>query len=176
MNKEEFIEIYAPCKQYLYSMHEDRCHNGKAPTLREVCTLYGADFAMQWVANLIDDLQGFTSAKTRLNDNQRNTLAAIVCTQYRRMKATELLLFLVKAKAGQFGKFYNTIDPMDISTALAAWSKECERIKSEHLYQQEQERQEQERDKHLGECISIEEAIKRGIVKNPLLRKYFSKE
>lgn len=175
MNKQEFSEIYEPCKQYIYSMHEDRCHNGKAPTLREICTQYGADFAMKWICTLIDDLQAYTAARTRLNDTQRNTLAAIICTQFRRLKATELLLFLVKAKAGQFGKFYNTIDPMDISTAIATWNKECDRIKAEYQYQQEQKRIEEERDKHTGQAMSIEEAIKRGIVKNPLLRKYLGK-
>lgn len=173
MSKEEFAELYAPSKQYTYSLHEARCHNGSAPTLRDIVKQYGADFCLAWVQTLVDDLQTYTAAKQRLNDVQKASLSAIIVSQYGRLKAPEMLLFLVKAKAGQFGKFYNTIDPMDISTAVAAWCKECDRIKADALYQQEQDRREHERTERAGECITLDEAMRRGIVKNPLLRRLF---
>lgn len=166
MKKDKFNEDYAVEKQYIYSLHEYRCHTGSAPTIREIIEDCGAQFCAEWICRVLDDLQEYTAAKTRLSPNQRRSLAYVIMSQYGRLKASEVLLWLVKAKAGQWGKFYNTIDPMDISTGLGAWFKECERIKAEAAYREAQAQSEREREAMRENSISIEEALRRGLLKN----------
>lgn len=176
MTKEEFLDLYACEQQYKYSRFEERCHTGTAPTLRDVAQDFGANTVVDWIKSLIVDLQGYTSARQHLDAKQLHALAWIILTQYGYMKTTELLLFMVKAKAGQFGKFYNTIDPMDISTALSAWDKECNRIKADCYYKRAQEERERERTAATVGRISPDEAIRLGLIKNELLKKLFRRQ
>jgi hypothetical protein len=45
-------------------------------------------------------------------------LSSIIKTEYYFLKASELLLFFYKLKAGEYGTFYGSVDPMVIMLAL----------------------------------------------------------
>lgn len=165
MTKEDFSELYGVPKQYLYSLHEERCHSGNAPTIAQIVEELGLDFCMDWVKNFLLDLQNFTSATRHLDANQLRQVCFIVTTQFRRIKVTEFMLFCIKAKSGEFGKFFNTIDPMDIITALRRWQSSCDALTARRFEEELRERERAERvAAHTG-TITYEEALERGLIR-----------
>lgn len=144
MTKEEFARAYNSKNMYAYAMSEERCHVGKAPTLFESAHQFGRETCLSFIDEVLLALVNFTAARIRLTTEQRHRLAWVVLTQFGWLRVTELLLFVVKAQAGEFGKFYNTIDPLDITAALQKWAAVCNRRRNEiRLAQVEQEREEQ---------------------------------
>lgn len=131
MTKEDFMRAYNSKNMYAYAMSEERCHTGKAPTLFASTHEYGRDTVLNFIDDALQALINFTSAKGRLTDEQRQRLAWVVLTQFGWLRTTEILLFVVKAQAGQFGKFYNQIDPLDITAALQKWAEMCRQRRNE---------------------------------------------
>ena len=151
MNATEFKDAYNSKKMYAYAMDEERCHIGIAPTLSDALHTYGRVCVLECIDELICTLVNFTSAKVRLNEDQRQRLAWIVLSQYSGMRITELILFVVKAQAGHFGKFYQVIDPIDITTALYSWWQQCQIKRNEYKlakYEREQTEEREQRDRN----------------------------
>lgn len=96
---------------------------GDYPTLAEICLAYGKTFSEQWLYPHIADLSMFTGAKN-LDKEQISSLASVISAEYRYLKVTELLLFFHRFKAGHYGRFYGTVDPMVITCALRDFVKE----------------------------------------------------
>lgn len=126
------MQYYNSKYMYAYAMDEERCHIGSAPTLLDAFHNYGRESTLTVIDELLNSLITFTSARHHLSTDQRERLAQVVLTQYPRMRITELILFVVKAQAGMFGKFYDRIDPVDITTALFKWWEDCQRIRNEY--------------------------------------------
>lgn len=62
----------------------------------------------------------------------------------------------MKAMSGHFGKFYNTLDPLDITTAVRSWAKECETIRAELRARAEREQAQREREEQASTPIDRE--------------------
>jgi hypothetical protein len=162
MTAEEFRTAYGSKNMYAYAMDEERCHIGRAPRLIDAMHLYGRTAVLATVDDLMQSLINFTSAKSKLTEEQRTRLAWVIVTQYGHLRITELILFVVKAQAGKFGKFYNQIDPLDITTALDTWSQQAnaERnryrlIQYERDKAEEHERREHEYEAHKDEVKTM---------------------
>ena len=133
MTNQEFLDVYNSKKMYAYAMNEERCHIGSAPTLGDALHTHGRACILTCIDDLMCSLVSFTSARVRLSDDQRQRLSWVVLTQYPGMRVTELILFVVKAQAGHFGKFYDRIDPLDITSALCKWWQVCDDRRNEFL-------------------------------------------
>lgn len=147
MTAQDFIQAYNSRNMYAYAMDEERCHIGKAPTITQAFQMFGKDAVCQVLDELIGSFVSFTSASRGLSTDQRQRLVWVIITQYGWLKITEIILFIVKAEAGNFGKFYNTLDPMDITTALNKWRDECNKARNAALlaaFERERERERQE--------------------------------
>lgn len=160
MTTQEFLYAYNSTKMYAYAMNEERCHIGTAPTLGDALHTHGRACILTCIDDLMCSLVSFTSARVRLSDEQRQRLSWVVLTQYPGMRITELILFVVKAQAGHFGKFYDRIDPLDITTALCKWWEDCERRRNEFLLAKRDREREQERDSREREYESHKTEIK----------------
>lgn len=172
LTSEEFGRYYSPEMSYKYAMDEKRCHVGSAPTLYESVSHYGFEFVCNWLEIVFRDFVAFTGARQGINPGQSRQLATIFVTRFRSLKVTEVLLFFFHCKAGQYGKFYDRIDPMDLTAALSKFRVECDRIKGEHYYAEAQRQREEEREADDGPRYTFEEAIEKGLIKNPETLKF----
>lgn len=55
---------------------------------------------------------------------QCQELSATLLVEHHDLKASELLLFLHRFKAGAYGKFYNVFDPLVITDAIRTFRRE----------------------------------------------------
>ena len=96
---------------------------GDYPTLTDLDIAYGKDFASEWLLPHITDLSAHTGAKN-LSLQQIDSLARIIATEYRHLKITEILLFFYRFKAGHYGRFYGSVDPMVITCSFREFMDE----------------------------------------------------
>lgn len=159
MNKQEFVELYAPKHLFTYTLDEARCHHGNAPTLKEACTNFGRGTVMSVIRAFLDQFIELVGCPQKPNNQQRDTICFHAATRFGGMKITEVMLFFYKLMSGQYGKFYNRIELLDVLVPLAQWNKECTAIKQQRAESMEQARLDAERAKRDEEALPAEIAI-----------------
>ena len=122
-DSESFLKKVSPSTQTGFAAHPDNAIMGDYPTLTDLKQAYGKNFAAIWLVAQIDNLTLFTGAKN-ITEQQHEELAKIIAAEYSYLKVTELLLFFHRFKAGHYGRFYGTVDPMVITCALKDFIKE----------------------------------------------------
>lgn len=122
-DKDQFLQKVNPKTQASFALKPQKAIMGDYPTLIDICLSYGKTFAEQWLYPQISDLSIFTGAKN-LDKEQVRSLASVIAAEYRYLKVTELLLFFHRFKAGHYGRFYGSVDPMVITCALRDFIKE----------------------------------------------------
>jgi len=122
-DRDNFLKIVTPQTQASFAAKKEKAIMGDYPTLADICRVYGKSFSRQWLYPQIADLSMFTSSKN-LNKQQQEALAAVIATEYRYLKVTELLLFFYFFKTGRYGRFYGNVDPMVVTCALRDFVKE----------------------------------------------------
>ena len=118
-----FLEKVNPSTQTAFAANPSKAVMGDYPTLTDLKSAYGKNFAAIWLVPQIDNLTLFTGAKN-ITEQQHEELAKIISAEYGYLKVTELLLFFHRFKAGHYGRFYGTVDPMVITCALKDFIKE----------------------------------------------------
>lgn len=136
-NEREFKLRANPDAQTAFGQNPTKAVTGNYPTLSHINQAYGNGFAAEWLVAHITDLTIHTGAKN-LNVRQVRQLAEIIATEYRNCKISELLLFFYRFKAGHYGHFYGTVDPMTVTCALRDFMQERNQI----IYAHEQEQRE----------------------------------
>lgn len=160
MTTEEFIKAYEPANMWRYAVEEDRCHIGNGHTIAQAVQEFGIKAVYTVFQRLLSDFVSFNHSQQVINDAQMNELAAVIVTEFRFLKVPELILFFAKAKAGRFGKFFNSIYPMDITTQLCEWEKVCNQRQGELFHARHMAEIEEERNKMYGNsCDAVRGSI-----------------
>lgn len=139
-----------PDTQVYFAAKPEAAIMGDYPTLRDIDSAYGKGFSIEWLIPHISNLALYTGAKN-LNDRQQLELARIISVEYRYLKITEILIFFARFKAGRYGRFYGTVDPMVITCALRDFIKERNNMIDYY------EQQKREESAHSEDAMSREE-------------------
>ena len=127
----DFLNKVNPDTQSSFALQPVKAVTGDYPTLSELCQCYGKEAASAWLVPQVADLMRFTGTN-HLNERQQEQLADILAVEGRELKVTELLLFFYRFKTGQYGRFYGSVDPMVVTTALMDFKRECREIVEHH--------------------------------------------
>ena len=124
-DSERFLISFNPDKQADYvANYFRRCFVGEAPELARVKITYGENICKLWLTVQLTELNSFCGMKSNPDISQINSLASVIMTNYYFLKVTEIMVFLQKFKAGNYGSFYGTFDPIIITTALKKFIEE----------------------------------------------------
>ncbi len=135
----------------------DLCFFGKFPTLEMLKRAYGNNAAAYWLIPQLNNLSEFCGQKDKLTGIPLEETAWMISNEFFYMKVSEIMLFFYRFKSGRYGRFYGSIDPLIIMTALKEFANE--RIMAYNRREQKlRERQEEESRKN---AISWEEYCKR---------------
>lgn len=157
------LKRFNPGVQRYCAANIDRCFTGDAPSLWQVRKAYGGDALDSWLDIQLTDLVNFCGVKGK-EDFSRITdaVVAVVADNFGYLKLSELMLFFNQFKAGMYGRFYGSVDPMVITEALQSFLEfRAQHLRIIHRKQEtecrlkrESERAEQER---RGELLTAEE-------------------
>lgn len=120
--------VFNPDLQLACAKNEERAYFGTAPTLVVMNHAYTDTAAEQWLVPQLIDLCAYCGVKEKLNERQLKQLACTIVTEHGDLKATEVMLFFYKFKAGRYGQFYGSVDPIIIMQALKKFIKERDRM------------------------------------------------
>lgn len=157
------MATYAPGKQAEYmSKYHDRCFSGVAPTLRRYAEVHGADSVKMWLSAQIKDLCEFAGAKKPQPDAMED-IAATIVAQYPGMKLTELMVFFQLFKAGHYGHFYGTCDPLVLTASLKEFVDGYRQREHARIAREEDAKA---RADYQAAAISLDEAVAAGLCPN----------
>ena len=134
--------MFNPSLQQVAAANEQRAILGTAPMLCVLDAAYGEGSAVTWLIPQLHNLCVTVGVKTKLDDAQLMQLATMIRSEFGYLKATEVMLFVWRFKAGHYGEFYGSVDIQRIMRALRG--KFCEE-RAKHIELHERELHEREK-------------------------------
>lgn len=156
----QFATAFNPSIQIQCARNPERSFMGEAPTLASLGQAYYEDQVNAWIMIQLEDLCLYAGVKEKMNMSQLETVAEIIRTEYYYLKASELLLFFFKFKAGEFGKFYGITDPLVITSALIEFNRYRQRVIGEYEREANRLKQEAQLEKQRREAVPCPEGMK----------------
>ena len=161
----QLLTRFNPEVQRYCAANIDRCFTGDVPTLYEVQKCYSPEAVDSWLDAQLSNLVTFCGVKGKdefTNSDFVNAVTSVIADNFGYLKLSELMLFFQQFKAGKYGRFYGSIDPMVITEALQGFLEfRAERIavierekRIAESKKQDEERAERERN---GELMTYEE-------------------
>lgn len=135
---------------------------GSYPTLSQLKKRFGDNAPATWLLPQLYDLSEFCGVKEKLQGRPLEQCAQIIATEYHWLKVSEIMLFLYKFKAGNYGHFYGAVDPLVITSALRQFVSE----RGEAYAKREQEEREKKQAQQ-PRGITWEEYCKRHNINRP---------
>lgn len=106
-----------------------------------------------WLIPQLYNLSEYCGCKDKLQGKSLEECAFVLAAEFYYLKISELMLFFHSFKAGRYGRFYGSVDPLVITTALREFLKERNFAYDRH----KQEQEEHERSKSRENAITWDE-------------------
>lgn len=156
-----FLAKVSPDMQLWCYDNPEQSFFGDFPTLSQLHVL-GRNTDKQWLVPQLSNLSEFCGVKEKLDKPQLESLAYIISKQFYYLKISEFMLFIMRFKSGQYGRFYGTVDPLIITTALREFCKE----RAVAIEQHDQEEQQRLREQAAANAVTWEEYREKYAVTN----------
>ena len=152
-DREAFLLTFNPDYQKIICGNTDECFFGDYPTLAILKEGYGRNAASLWLLPQLNNLSEYCGCKEKLEGKAIEECAFIIATDFFYLKISELMLFFHRFKTGRYGRFYGSVDPLIITTALREFITE----RSSEIDRMEQIKREKKNAEHRKGAISYEE-------------------
>ena len=113
-----FLNSFSPDKQYTLCADDKAAILGDSPTLTDINICYGNNMSVMFLLPQLLNLSEFCGAKEKFSNRQIEETAHLIAASYPWLKVKEIMTFFKQFKIGQYGRFYGTVDPMVIMSAL----------------------------------------------------------
>lgn len=138
------ITALSPDTQLACARNEERAYFGTAPTLAVMNAAWGDNTSTMWLMPQLFNLSEFCGVRDKMPPDTAKELARVITQEYGYLKATEIMLFFHRFKAGRYGRFYGAVDPLIVTTTLRSrFLPEREAAIESHERRQEQARRRQ---------------------------------
>lgn len=151
-SREGLLQKANPSKQHWVANNTNEAFFGDFPTLGQLRSL-GDNTPIMWLIPQLVNLSEYCGAKNKLSSEQLEDLASVISTEFYFLKISELMLFFHYFKAGRYGEFYGSIDPITITKAIRRFVKERGHVIDEHERAEKRKRLEQ----YAAEAVTWEE-------------------
>lgn len=157
----KFCKQYSPSYQLEICGNPEECFFGDYPTLARLKAEYGKNAAMAFIIPQLQNLATYCGSREKLDEKQYTECAFVISTEFHFLKVSEIMLFCHRFKAGRYGRFYGSVDPLIITESLRKFCEE--RCSSYDSHEKELRRQQKEEEKE--HAISYDEYLRRKSVK-----------
>lgn len=149
-SRQAFLDEYLPEKAAMIVADERNCVMGDSPTLLVADKAWGPGTAMLLLASQLYALNEYTNATVKLTPKQARECAGVILSDpdYQALKASEVVLFFARLKAGHFGHFYNAVDTMHITAALKDFTRDLTTQRNRWIEQEESAKRDAEQREH----------------------------
>lgn len=119
----DFLTRCNPNAQAYAAANEEIALTGTAPAIIALVEAYGKNPIEGWLMIQLKNLNDFTGVSKKVTTGQMTEIATLILARYSHLKASELLLFFSRIKAGLYGQFYGVVDPQMITTSLLKYDR-----------------------------------------------------
>lgn len=152
-----FALAFNPSVQIKCAMNMERSFMSDVPTIRQLLHTYQMEHLQVWMMAHLEDLNEYAGVKNKMTTVQMKELASMIIVKSEYLKASEILLFFYKLKAGDFGGFFGTVDPQKVGEYLNAF-KQWRSVELDKVYNRKaQEKREREQKEWQRTGITREE-------------------
>ena len=137
-----FLTTMNPDAQVRLCDRPDICFFADYPTLAEVRNAYGTKAPVIWLVPQLINLSEYCGCREKFTDSQLEQCADVIVKTHWDLKVSELMLFFFRFKSSRYGRFYGTVDPMVVTSALWQFRAERDRAIAERIEAQERARRE----------------------------------
>ena len=155
-NREVFLIAFNPDMQRQICTDSELCMFGDYPTLSTLREGYGNNAPTMWLIPQLTNLSEYCGCKEKLQGKPLEECASIIANEFHYLKVSEMMLFFYRFKAGQYGRFYGSVDPLVITTSLREFLKERAYAYDRH----EREERERQREEEMKNAVSWKEYCK----------------
>lgn len=148
-------------KQILLIRDRRRIYCGTAPELFIVREAFGSRSAVMWLKAQLQHLSEYAGARDKMTEEALHDLATIILAKYWYLRLSEFMLFIAEFKAGTYGRFYGTVDPMVIGEALRRFDAQRQQEMDRIERQDRQRAEETEREASAQRVCSHREWLAR---------------
>lgn len=113
----DIFTFFGADKMFNHSRWQTRCHLGRVPTIGQAYDI-DPDKTVKLIDSYTELALRYVNARTKPTSEQVRMMTLLIVSRWPSLKLTQLMLFWVKLLSGDFGKLYNNIDPLDITTRL----------------------------------------------------------
>ena len=96
-------------------------NNDKAATLTDLNIAFEENAAAMWLIPQLADLSEFCGCKTKISNEQIESLARLLAVEYGYITVPEFMLFFHRFKKGEYGQFYGNVDPMIVTSSFCSF-------------------------------------------------------
>lgn len=152
----ELVKVFSPGMQAVAGRNARECFTGNFPTLAEVEARIRPGAAEAWIVAQLTALARNANMAQTPDKGQLMQTASTIAAEYGYLKLTEVLLFFHRFNAGQYGKFYGSVSPIQITASLREFLRE----RDEALWQVDNLRRMAERDEDRLAAVSHEDFLR----------------
>ncbi|MCQ2203521.1 MAG: hypothetical protein MJZ15_03665 [Bacteroidales bacterium] len=118
-----FERIYAVNRQSILADNAEYTLTQKSPTLNVLKQAYGEENVEAWMFSHLSNLALTTGTATGIEQmaTQLMWMASNIMANYPALRASELVIFFSRFKAGYYERFYGQFDPLVVTTSLNAF-------------------------------------------------------
>lgn len=136
-----------------------RFYEGMSPELSVVNKLYGAQTSESWLMAQLTYVCEFAGVKEKPDAVMLYDLSHLIMGMAYYLRMSEMMLFFAYLMSGRYGRFYGSVDPMLITSALRQFIND----RNDDIDRIERQRQQQnlnaERERRRKECVTWEEYV-----------------
>lgn len=93
--------------------------SSETPTLKLIGEMYGKDFCLAWLLEHLNSLNYLSGKEDKkMSADAIMDTALVIMSQYCDLRASDIMLFAVQFKAGQYGEIYGALDGVKITNSL----------------------------------------------------------
>ena len=121
---ERFLQTFNPGVQAVICGNSEQCLYGNFPTLAGVKAAFGSNAPAMWLVPQLYNLSEYCGCREKLQGAPLEECAGVIAAEFYWLKISELMLFFHRFKAGRYGRFYGSVDPLVITTSLREFIRE----------------------------------------------------
>lgn len=118
------LAAHNPDMQTLFGTDNLAAYRSYTPALATLSRVYGRETAEAWLEIQLKNLADYSGARDKLNEFQRLQLARVIIGEWGFLRLSELMRFFFRFKAGRYGRFYGSVDPLVITEAICLYQQE----------------------------------------------------
>lgn len=144
-DRESFLAAYNPSVQRRICPSPSGCFFGEHPTLAALRDGYGSNAPVMWLIPQLYNLSEYCGCRDKLQGAPLEDCAGVIAAEFPYLKVSELMLFFHRFKAGSYGRFYGSVDPLVITTSLRTFLRERTFAYDRREQQERERRRDEER-------------------------------